>query len=111
MSQPARPIFDTIAAKALLSARKMSVAALARRMGLTRQAVGHWFRGRGEPDVRQLKGIAEQLGCHWLDLVTEDATVLHATAEIDRVQRIRALDSTALAELDAFLSFKASQPP
>lgn len=109
MSQPARPVFDTMAAHALLKGKAWSVAMLAKHMGLTRQAVGHWFRGRGEPDVRQLKAMADKLGCHWLELVTEEATVLYQSDEIGRVQRIRELDAAALAELDAFLAFKAAK--
>ena len=110
MSQPERHTFDSIGTLARLQGQGMSIAELARRMGLTRQAVGHWMRGRGEPDVRQLKQMAQELGCHWLELVTDDATVLHQRDEIDRTERIRSLDADALAELDAFLRFK-SRPP
>lgn len=106
-SQPARPIFNTVAAREKLG--DMPVAELARRMGLTRQAVGHWFRQRGEPDMVQLKAMAKVLGCHWLELVNEDATVIQDEAEAERVKSIRELPADALAELDAFLAFKRSQ--
>ena len=88
----------------------ITYAAIAQAMGLkSRQTVGHWFRGRGEPNVQQMKAMAQALKCHWLELVTEETTVLYKDDEISRVNRMRALDAAALAELDKFLAFKESQ--
>lgn len=108
MSQPVRPLFDTIKAKALMRAARKNMAGLARGMGYERQTVGHWFRGRGEPSVQQMKKMAEQLGCHWLELATEETLVVYKEEERQRVERMRALDAASLAELDAFLAFKES---
>lgn len=57
--------------------------------------------------MQQMKVMAKELGCHWLELVTDDAVVVYREDEVKRVQRMRGLDTTELAELDAFLAFKA----
>lgn len=101
-----RRAFDEGKAREKLDNAGKSYADLARALGYERQAVGHWFRGRGEPNVQQLKIIAKELGCHWLELVTEDTLVVFQEEEIRRVQSMRQLGPDALAELDAFLAFK-----
>lgn len=108
MSQPVQQVFDIVKAKAKLKAAGKGYPELAAALGYRRQAVGHWFRGRGEPTVQQMKVIAEVLGCHWLELVTDDATVVFQTAEVERLARMRALDPADLAELDAYLAVKAA---
>lgn len=105
-SQTVRSTFDIVKAKAKLRDAGKSYADIAKPLGYERQAVGHWFRGRGEPNVQQMKIMAKELGCHWLELVTDDAMVVFQEAEIKRVQRMRNLDADGLAELDAFLAFK-----
>lgn len=109
-SQVLRPVFDKVKAESIRQAAGgISYAAIASALGLkARQTVGHWFRGRGEPNVQQMKAMAEVLGCHWLNLVTEETTVVYQEDEVRRVERMRALSPDALAELDAFLAFKAA---
>lgn len=107
-SQALRPAFDTVKAKAKLTAAGKTYADLAKALGFKRQAVGHWFRNRGEPSVQQMKIMAEVLECHWLELVTEDTMVVYQEEERRRLESMRALDSSGLAELDAFLAFKSA---
>lgn len=108
-SHSVRPAFDIVKAKTLLDRSGKSYAALGRALGFERQAVGHWFRGRGEPSVQQMKVMAAEMGCHWLELVTDDTLVVYRDDERQRLERMRQLDIGALAELDAFLAFKAAQ--
>lgn len=108
-SQPVRPLFDTLKAKALMLDAGKNMSDLARALGYERQAVGHWFRGRGEPTVQQMKVMARELGCHWLELATEETLVVYREDERRRLERMRALDAASLAELDAFLAFQESK--
>ncbi len=108
MSQPVRRTFDIVKAKAKLDASGRTYVDLGKRLGVTRQAVGHWFRERGEPDVQQMKIMADELGCHWLELVTDDTLVVYREDERKRLEQMRQLPAEALAELDAFLAFKAA---
>lgn len=108
MSHPEQPAFDTVKAKALLEKSGKSMASVARALGYERQTVGHWFRGRGEPDVNQMKAMAKELGCHWVELLDDDSLVVYQADELIRVERMRNLDAASLVELDAFLSFKAA---
>ena len=101
-----RRTFDIMKAQAIRKNAGLSYADIGERMGLTRQAVGHWFRERGEPDVQQLKDLASALGCHWLELVTDDTVVLYREDEIRRWNRIRRLEDKDLADLDGFLALK-----
>lgn len=108
MSQSVQPVFDILRATEIRERSGKSYADLATALGMTRQGVGHWFRGRGEPDVQQLKLMAKEMGCHWLELVTEDTKVLYQKDEIDRLERERMLTPEEKAELDAFIAFKLS---
>lgn len=116
-SQPVRRTFDIVKAEVIRrrpenlqdNGDPIPYAEIARRIGLkSRQAVGHWFRGRGEPSVQQMKDMAKVLGCHWLDLVTEDTTILYRNDDIRRFEAMGKLSPGDLAELDAFLAFKAA---
>lgn len=107
-SQSMRRTFDILKARALLDGSGKSYADLAKPLGFERQAVGHWFRGRGEPSVQQMKIMAAELGCHWLEMVTDDTIVVYREDERRRVQAMRELGADALSELDAFLAFKAA---
>lgn len=111
MSQPMRRTFDIKKAEEIRRRTDppITYAEIARQMGLqSRQAVGHWFRGRGEPNVQQLKQMAGVLGCHWLELVKDDTVVVYREEERQRINMIRELAPDALAELDAFLRFKTT---
>lgn len=107
-SHPPIRTFDIVKAKAKMSASGKSYVDLAKPLGYERQAVGHWFRGRGEPSVQQMKIMAKEMGCHWLELVTDDAMVVYEEKELKRVERMRKLSADDLSELDAFLAFKAA---
>lgn len=106
-SQPLRHTFDKIKAKAKMAAAGKSYADIGRALGIERQAVGHWFRDRGEPNVQQMKEMAKELGCHWLELVDERTMVVYADEEIARIARIRALSPEALAKLDSYLEVES----
>jgi len=103
MTHPVRPTFDKLKAKAKMDSAGKTYADLARALGVKRQAVGHWFRDRGEPNVQQMKLMAEELGCHWLELVDENTMVVYAEEERTRLERMRRLSPEALAKLDAYL--------
>ena len=103
MSQSVTPTFDRVAARAKIHASGKSVAAIARELGYERQTVGHWLRGRGEPTMKQIHELADKIGCHWLELVSQDATVLNDPQEIARTERIRALSPDKRALLDSLL--------
>lgn len=107
MTHPARRTFDKIKARAKMDAADKSYADLGRALGLERQAVGHWFRDRGEPSVQQMKAMATELGCHWLELVDEEAVVVYKEEERRRLIRMRALSPEAQAKMDAFLELES----
>lgn len=111
MNQPLRPTFDKIKAREKMDAAGKSYADLGRALGMERQAVGHWFRDRGEPNVKQMKAMAAELGCHWLELVNEDAMVVYREDERQRIARTRALTPQQLAKLDAFLEVEVPEVP
>lgn len=108
-SHPVRRTFDIVKAKERMTRAGLTYADLAKPFGFERQAIGHWFRGRGEPSVQQMKVLAEQLGCHWLELVTDETIVVYKDVERARVEAMRNLDPASIAELDAFLAFKAAK--
>jgi|SRR5690606_18168835 len=111
MPQTVRRTFDKVKATAKMEAAGKSYADLGRAAGVTRQAVGHWFRDRGEPTVQQMKAMARELGCHWLELVDENAVVVYQEQERARLERMRKLSPDELAKLDAFLAVAASRDP
>jgi transcriptional regulator with XRE-family HTH domain len=111
MSQPVRQTFDKLKARAMMDAAGKSYADLGRALGIERQAVGHWFRDRGEPSVQQMKMMAQELGCHWLELVHESTMVVYQEDEIRRLERLRSLTPEALAKLDAFLDVEQPKQP
>lgn len=104
MSQSKIPTFDRIKAKARIQATGRSVADVARSIDLERQTVGHWLRGRGEPNMRQIYQLAQEIGCHWLELVDDQVVVLNDPAERQRVERIRAASPAVQAMIDALLA-------
>lgn len=104
-----RRTFDILKAQAKMKETGKSYADLGRALGMQRQAVGHWFRGRGEPSVQQMKVMADELGCHWLELADEKTMVVYREEERQRVERMRHLTPEALAQLDAFLEFQAAK--
>ena len=111
MSQPVRPTFDKLKARVLMDAAGKSYADLGRALEIERQAVGHWFRDRGEPSVHQMKLMAKEMGCHWLEMVDEDTMVVYLESERVRLERMRTLSPEALAKLDAYLDLEAPRPP
>lgn len=56
--------------------------------------------------MQQLKLMAKEMGCHWLELVTDDTRVLYQQDEIHRLEQERKLTDAEKAELDAFIAFK-----
>jgi transcriptional regulator with XRE-family HTH domain len=95
----------------MMDAAGKSYADLGRALGIERQAVGHWFRDRGEPNVHQMKMMAAEMKCHWLEIVDEEATVVFLKAELERLERMRSLSPTSLAKLDAYLELESPIPP
>jgi hypothetical protein len=53
--------------------------------------------------------MAQALGCHWAELLTDEAFVIWKKEEMVRVDRMRHLSPEELAELDAFLAFKTAK--
>lgn len=104
MSQSVIPTFDRMKAKAKLQDSGKSQAEVARDLGYERQTVGHWLRGRSDPDMQQLAQLARSLGCHWLELVNDEATVINDPEEARRVQRIRKASPERRALIDAILA-------
>lgn len=103
MPHSVRRTFDKIKAREKMDLAGKSYADLGRALGMERQAVGHWFRDRGEPNVRQMRAMADELGCHWLELVTEDTLVVYSDAERRRLELTRELTPEQLAKLDHYL--------
>src|SRR3546814_1714225 len=91
MNQPLRPTFDKIKAREKMDAAGKSYADLGRALGMERQTVGHWFRERGEPSVTQMKAMADELGCHWLELVTEETMMIYRADERSMIPSNREL--------------------
>jgi transcriptional regulator with XRE-family HTH domain len=109
MTQPVRRTFDILKAKEKMKLARKSYADLGRALGMKRQAVGHWFRGRGEPDVQQMKAMAKELGCHWLELVDEKTMVVYQEEERNRLEKMRQLPPDALVFLDSFLETRTKE--
>jgi transcriptional regulator with XRE-family HTH domain len=110
-SQPTTRTFDILKAQKLLAVSGKGYPELGDALGLTRQAVGHWFRGRGEPDVQQMKKMAEVMGCHWLDLCTDETTVLYLQDEREHMAAWRALSPDAKALFSRAIAAEAEKKP
>lgn len=100
---------DVRTLEALLKARGLSRAELARRVGVTRQAVSLWFRGeRAEPRGRHLVRVAEVLGVP-VETVTRPLPCLGA-AEHARL-RATLLWDALYPDLDDFaIALRAREP-
>ena len=107
MRPAADRLLDIEKTKALMARSGKSYADLGRALGLNRQAVGHWFRKRGEPSVQQMKKIAAEIGVHWLELATEETLVVWQKEERRRVEMMRSLSPDEVAKLDAWLELNA----
>ena len=79
----------------------MNYAGLARLLGYERQAVGHWFRDRGAPNMKDMHRIAAALGISVTELINEDAEI--AVGEAQR-EVVRLMKEAAAADQDMVLS-------
>ena len=69
----ARVVFQGATLKALRQETKLSLRALAERLGVTYQAVHNWEKGINDPSADLLPIIAHELGCEIGDLYLEPA--------------------------------------
>ncbi len=76
-----RPTWNKLRAKERMDALEMSYADLARLLGYERQAVGHWFRDRGAPSMKDMHRIAAALGINVAELISEDAEIAVGEAQ------------------------------
>lgn len=53
--------------------------------------------------MQQIHKLAKELGCHWLELVNENATVVNDPVERERVARIREASPELQAAIDRLL--------
>ena len=105
------PTFDRIKTKAEMAQHGVTAADIARALGYERQTIGHWLRGRGEPTMKQIHQMAQVIGCHWLELVRSDATVINDPIEKRRTERIRSMSPERQALLDALIESMERQDP
>jgi transcriptional regulator with XRE-family HTH domain len=96
--------FDILKTQKLLDERRIGYPELGAALGMTRQAVGHWFRERGEPTVQQMKVMARVLGVHWLELCTEETVVLYEQEERDHMQQWRGVSPETRALVEQILA-------
>lgn len=59
--------------------------------------------------MKQLHQMAKELGCHWLELVNENATIVNDPAEKARLDAIRAAGPDMQAMIDRLLAI--TPPP
>ena len=59
----ARVVFQGATLKSLRQGRKLSLRALAQRLGVTYQAVHNWEKGINDPSADLLPIVAQELGC------------------------------------------------
>jgi transcriptional regulator with XRE-family HTH domain len=71
----------------------LSYADVARVLGYERQTVGHWFRGRGKPNVQDLRKMAQVLQMDVAELISPDAIIANTEAEKETVRTMRELTS------------------
>lgn len=90
----------------LLLAKGYKQVDLARHLGLTGPAVGHYIHGRRVPPVKQLKGIAAFLGVTVAELIEDTAYITEDETEKRLLDAIRSLPpeqrEAAAAMLEAF---------
>jgi transcriptional regulator with XRE-family HTH domain len=67
----ARLLFQGATLKTLRQRRKLTLRALAKRLGVTYQAVHNWEKGTNDPSAELLPIIAQELGCEIGDLYLE----------------------------------------
>ena len=103
--------FNTTEAAARMRRRRLTYADIGRVVGKTRQAVGHWFRNRGEPDVDDIKKMAPLLGVHWVELVQDGAVIANSPVEIEIVKGARELDARKLEQLRQYVRFLQLEDP
>lgn len=92
------------AAQALIERLNLAYADIARALDVNRQTVGHWFRGRGEPSVRDLKRMAKVLGVDVSELISDDAIVANDETERSVIRDMRTLDAKQRELLQIFLA-------
>lgn len=100
-SRAMRPTWNKLRAKARMGELGMNYAGLARLLGYERQAVGHWFRDRGAPNMKDMHRIAAALGISVTELINEDAEI--AVGEAQR-EVVRLMKEAAAADQDMVLS-------
>ena len=77
----------------------LSQAEIARKVGVERAAVNHWFRGRNAPTLAQMVRLSDQTGISldylWLDLPKEDPRILALAKRIGQMnpREMAALDT------------------
>jgi transcriptional regulator with XRE-family HTH domain len=86
-------VFQGATLKSLRQGNKLSLRALAGRLGVTYQAVHNWEKGMNDPSADLLPLIAQELGCEigglYLDLVTPaSVTTRPAPADQDFLQEL-----------------------
>ena len=78
----ARLVFQGATLKSLRQRRRMSLRALAQKLGVTYQAVHSWEKGISDPSADLLPIIAQELGCEIGDLYLGTAPAPPAMIEI-----------------------------
>jgi transcriptional regulator with XRE-family HTH domain len=66
-TRPASDFCDRL--RALMEERGMTQSGLARRLGVGRTCVNHWYWGISEPRIGTLLRIRRLLGCEWDELL------------------------------------------
>lgn len=84
-----RSFWDKLKAQGRIDALGLSYAAIGRKLGYSRQAVGHWFRGRSDPTMKDLHRLAEMLGVPVMELLTEDAEIAVTEPQQDVVRLMK----------------------
>ena len=77
--------------KALRRARELTQEAVARQMGLTRQAVSSHESGRTQPDLETLERIAAAMGVAVTEVIYGAAAVTYTTLADKKVKQIESL--------------------
>ena len=120
-----RLMFQGATLKRLRQRRKLTLRALARKLGVTYQAVHNWEKGINDPSADLLPAIAQELGCEIGDLYFRDAppsrgTIPASAADQDFLQELFAAlllegaprqSAEEARELAARLATEARTPP